>query len=215
MQAAQPAVLSLAHEGVFGFTATLTLKIVSRDGNGIAAGSSGTAAGYTGMYANLFNYNPRLRSLEFVCAGRIGEDGTASLPFVHASDYTVILSADPMGGTDTPEDPEETEKPQGPEEQAAVESVKLSRTLYTYNGKARKPSVTAVDADGRKISSKYYTVSYKNNRKASKVADIIKFKGGYNGTVKKTFTIRPAGTSIRKLTAASGGFTVKWKKKTT
>ena len=28
------------------------------------------------------------------------------------------------------------------------------------------------------------------------------------------FTIRPAGTSIQKLAASSGGFTVKWKKKT-
>ena len=42
----------------------------------------------------------------------------------------------------------------------------------------------------------------------------VRFKDGYSGTVKKTFTIRPAGTSIQKLTASSGGFTVKWKKKT-
>ena len=208
--------LSLAHEGAFGFTATLTLRIISRDGNGITAGSSGTAAEYSGMYANLFYYNPDLRSLEFICAGRIGEDGTADLPFVHASDYTVILSAAPMGGTGTPESPQEpgkTEKPQKPVKQA-VKSVKLSKTLYTYNGKPKKPSVIATDTAGRKISAAYYTVSYQNNKKTGKAAATVTFKGGYSGTVKKTFTIRPAGTSIRKITAVSGGFTVKWKKKT-
>ena len=207
--------LSLAHEGGFGFTATLTLRIVSRDGDGITAGSSGAAAEYTGMYANLFYYNPDLRSLEFICAGQIGEDGTADLPFTHASDYTVILSAAPMGGTGMPGDAQEPgeAKPQEPVKKA-VRSVKLSKTIYTYNGKPKKPSVTAVDTEGGEISGKYYTVSYKNNKKAGKATAIVKFKGGYSGTVKKTFTIRPAGTSIKKLTAASGGFTVKWKKKT-
>ena len=208
--------LSLAHEGGFGFTATLTLRLVSRDGNGITAGSSGTAAEYTGMYANLFYYNPALRSLEFICAGQIREDGTAGLPFTHASDYTVILSAAPMGGTGTPgnpQKPEETEKPQEPAKKA-VRSVKLSRTLYTYNGKPKKPSVTAVDTEGRKIPAEYYAVGYQNNKKAGKATVTVRFKDGYSGTVKKTFTIRPAGTSIRKLTASSGGFTVKWKKKT-
>ncbi len=199
--------LSLAHEGTFGFTATLTLRIVSRDGNGITTGSSATAGEYTGMYANLFYYNQNLRSLEFVCAGQIGEDGTADLPFVHASDYTVILSAVPMGGTGAPGRPQEPAK-------QTVKSVKLSKTLYTYNGKPKKPSVTAVDTAGRKISAAYFTVSYQNNKKAGKAAATVVFKGSYSGTVKKTFTIRPAGTSIQKLTAVSGGFAVKWKKNT-
>ena len=193
------------------FTATLTLRIAGRDGNGIAVGSSGAAAEYSGMYANLFYYNPDLRSLEFVCAGQIGEDGTADLPFMHASDCTVILSAAPMGGTGMPEEPE---KPQKPAAQAKVKSVELSKTLYTYDGKLKKPAVLAVDTEGSRISARYYTVSYKNNRKVGKAAATVKFKGGYSGTVKKTFTIRPAGTSIQKLTAVSGGITVKWKKKT-
>ena len=89
--------------------------------------SSGTAAEYTGMYANLFYYNPDHRSLEFVCAGQIREDGTADLPFMHASDYTVILSTVPMdGGTDTPQEPE---NPQQPAAEAKVISVKHSRPL--------------------------------------------------------------------------------------
>ena len=205
--------LSLAHEGGFGFTATLTLRLAGRDENGVGVG---TTAPYTGMYANLFYYNPALRSLEFICAGKVGEDGTAGLPFIHASDYMVILSKAPMGGTGTaekPQEPEEAEKPQEPVKQA-VKSVKLSKTRYTYNGKPKKPSVTAVDTAGRKIPDSCYTVSYQNNKKAGKATATVIFKGGYGGTVKKTFTIRPAGTSIQKLTAVSGGFAVKWKKKT-
>ncbi len=211
---------SLAHEGTFGFTATLSIQIKS-SGGGIAIGS-GPADAYTGMYANLFYYSPQSRILEFICAGKIGEDGTAHLPFAHASDYTLIVSAQPMGGTGTPENPEGPKQPDGPESPqqpgentpAQVKSVKLSRTVYTYSGKAKKPSVTAVDTDGRKIPEKYYTVTYKNNKKVGKATAAVRFKGAYSGTVKKTFTIRPAGTSIKKRSASSGGFTVKWAKKT-
>ena len=208
---------SLAHDGPFGFAAVLTVRIGS-SGNGITAGGS-PAAEYAGMYANLFYYNPARRSLEFICAEKAGEDGTVRLTFAHASDYALILSASPMEGTDAPEkpkEPEETEKPQEPEEnaRAQVKSVKLSKTLYTYDGKSKRPSVTAVDTEGRKISKRYYTVSCKNNIRAGKATVTVKFKGRYSGTVKKTFTIRPAGTSVKKITAAPGGFSVRWKKKT-
>ena len=71
-----------------------------------------------------------------------------------------------------------------------------------------------MDTEGRKIPAEYYAASYKNNTKAGKATVTVRFKDGYSGTVKKAFTIRPAGTSIQKLTAASGGFAVKWKKKT-
>lgn len=199
--------LSLAHEGAFGFTATLTLRIGS--------GNAGNAAGSGDMYANLFYYYPDLRVLEFVCAGQIKEDGTVSLPFVHASDYTVILSTYPMHGADTPQPPE-TGQPQEPEAAPAgqIKSVKLSKTVYTYTGKAKKPSVTVLDADGRQIPARYYTVSYKNNKKVGKATVTVRPEGGYSGTVTKTFTIRPAGTSIKKATAASDGFYVKWTKQT-
>jgi len=112
-----------------------------------------------------------------------------------------------------PDNPPATQEP-AENARPQVKSVTLSRTLYTYNGKPKKPSVTAVNTEGRKIPAEYYTVSYKNNKKAGKDTVTVRFKDGYSGTVKKTFTICPAGTSIRKLTAASGGFTVKWKKKT-
>ena len=214
--------LSLAQDGPngYGFAATLTIKI-GGSRNGIAI-SGGTAEKYAGMYANLFYYNPVLRSLEFVCAGRTADDCTADLPITRASDYIVILSEYPMGGTDTPQNPSEPqegegqENPREPEEntRAQVKSVKLSKLVYTYSGKAKKPSVTAVDTDGRLIDSRYYTVSYKNNKKVGKAAAVVVFKDGYTGTAEKTFTIRPARTYMKKAKAEPGGFTVYWAKKT-
>ena len=205
--------LSPAHNGPFGFTAALTLQ-TGKNENGIAIGA-GDRAAFAGMYANLYVYNTSLRSLEFVCAEQVGEDGIVHLPVDRASDFTVILSADPMGGTDTPEDPSGGQNEIEPEpENLPVGSVKLSKTLYTYSGKAKKPAVTAVDTAGMQIPDKYYTVSYQNNIKVGKAAAVIVFKDGYSGTVEKAFTIRPAGTSIKKAAAVSGGFTLKWTKRT-
>lgn len=94
-------------------------------------------------------------------------------------------------------------------------SISLSKTSYTYDGKVKKPSVT-VKNSGKKVSSKYYTVSYSSGRKNVGTYTVtIKFKAPYNGTVKKTFTIKPKATTLSSVTAKSKGFTVKWKKQTT
>lgn len=235
--------LRLAHDGAFGFSAALSFRIHSGGSAGVAiAGSDGAHTGatadsggagstedYTGMYANLFYYNPLLRGLEFISAGRVGEGGLVSLPFHHASDYTVILSVTPMGGSDLPDQPQDGTQAGGSGEtpgqtqpgqsdgqdgsaRAAVKSVKLSKTVYTYNGKAKKPSVIAVDTDGRRITGSNYALTYRNNKKVGKATAVVTFKGKYSGTVTKTFTIRPAGTSIKKTAAAADGFTVTWAK---
>ncbi len=69
--------LSLAYDGEFGFKATLTLNMNSRN---------------AGMYANLFYYNEELREMEFICASQINQDGDAKLLFEHASDYLVVVA---------------------------------------------------------------------------------------------------------------------------
>ena len=95
-------------------------------------------------------------------------------------------------------------------------TITLSTTSYTYNGKVKKPSVTVKDSKGKKISSKYYTVSYSKGRKnVGQYTVTVKFKGNYSGTVKKTFTIKPKATTISKVTASKKAFTVKWKKQST
>ena len=95
----------------------------------------------------------------------------------------------------------------------SVKSLTLKTTSYTYNGKAKKPSVTAKDSSGRAISNGNYTVAYNNNVKVGKAAVTIKLKGNFEGTLTKTFTICPKGTSVSgKIAAKSKGLTVKWKK---
>ena len=207
--------LKLEHEGEFGFTAVITSRI-GRYGDSFTIGSS-IGYEYIGMYANLFYYDSVQNRLEFICADKVREDGTVSLPFTRASDYTIILSESAMGGTDEPDNPQEPAEPDSPQEpeenQAQVKSVKLSKKVFTYSGKAKKPSVTAVDTDGTIIPHKYYTVSYKHNKKVGKATAVVKFKDGYSGTVKKTFMIRPAAVTIKEVTAMHGGFRVKWAKK--
>lgn len=93
--------------------------------------------------------------------------------------------------------------------------VSLSSTSYTYNGKVKRPSVTVKDSKNKKISSKYYSVSYSSGRKyVGQYTVTVTFKGKYGGTIKKTFTIKPKSTSVSKLSAGSKKFIVKWNKQT-
>ena len=75
--------LSLAYDGEFGFTATLTINMESKN---------------AGLYANLFYYNEQIGELEFVSAGQIDADGNAELEFTHASDYTIVVDVAVMDG---------------------------------------------------------------------------------------------------------------------
>ena len=69
-------------------------------------------------------------------------------------------------------------------------TVKLSRTSYTYNGKARKPVVT-VTFDGEKLKrGKDYTIKYSNNIMPGTATVTIKGKGNYTGTITREYTIR-------------------------
>ena len=73
--------LSLAYDGEFGFTATLTVNMEPKN---------------SGMYANLFYYNEQTGKLEFISAGQIDSDGNVELAFTHASDYTIVVDANIM-----------------------------------------------------------------------------------------------------------------------
>ena len=97
---------------------------------------------------------------------------------------------------------------------AKIKTVKLSKNAYVYDGKAKTPTVIVKDANGKKISSKYYTV-----KKASKRSQVgqysykVTFNGAYKGTKTLYFTINPKATSIKKKTVgAKKAFTVKWNK---
>lgn len=92
-------------------------------------------------------------------------------------------------------------------------TVTLSKTSYTYNGKAQKPSVSVKDASGKKIASSNYKVTYASGCKnVGSYTVKITFRGNYTGTIYQKFTINPKGSTISSLSARSGAFTVKWKK---
>lgn len=94
--------------------------------------------------------------------------------------------------------------------------ISLSKTSYTYNGKAQKPSVTVKDSKGNKIAASNYTVTYASGRKnVGKYSVKITFKGNYSGSKTLYFTINPKATTLSSVTAKSKGFTVKWKKQAT
>lgn len=92
-------------------------------------------------------------------------------------------------------------------------TVKLSKTVYTYNGKVNTPKVNVKDVNGNTISSRYYAVSYSSGRKnVGKYTVKVTFKGIYTGTKTLTYTIKPKGTNVSKLTKGKKKITVKWKK---
>ncbi|MGN0483413.1 MAG: carbohydrate-binding domain-containing protein [Lachnospiraceae bacterium] len=95
-------------------------------------------------------------------------------------------------------------------------SITLSASSYKYNGKVHKPSVTVKTKNGKKVSTKNYTVSYSSGCKKVGIYSVkVTFKGDYKGTWTKTFSITPTGTNIKKLTSASKGFSLTWKKQAT
>jgi len=74
-------------------------------------------------------------------------------------------------------------------------TIKLSAVSYTYNGSAKKPTVTVKGYDGKTISSSNYTVKYTDNIKAGTATATVTFKGNYSGTKKLTYKISPASAT--------------------
>lgn len=91
--------------------------------------------------------------------------------------------------------------------------LKLSKTSYVYNGKNAKPKVTVYNGR-KKVSSKYYKVTYKNNKKVGYATVIVKGKGKFAKYAgKAAFTIKLKTLkkpSVKK--GAKGTLNVSWKR---
>ena len=91
--------------------------------------------------------------------------------------------------------------------------LKLSKTSYIYNGKNAKPKVTVYNGR-KKVSSKYYKVTYKNNKKVGYATVIVKGKGKFAKYAgKAAFTIKLKilkKPSVKK--GAKGTLNVSWKR---
>ena len=94
-------------------------------------------------------------------------------------------------------------------------TIRLSKTVFTYNGKVQKPAVT-VTYRGKKLKvRKDYTLTYSKGRKNPGFYTVtVKGTGSYTGTVKKTFRINPVGARLATMTSPAGGTTLKltWKR---
>lgn len=94
--------------------------------------------------------------------------------------------------------------------------IELSKTEYTYNGKAVKPEVTVKNTDGALLKEgEDYTVKYSSGRKLpGKYKATVTFKGDYEGSKTLYFKIIPLKTT--KVTAECTDKTIKlsWKKVT-
>lgn len=69
--------MTLGHNGAFGFKATLDVPV-------------GTE--HAGKFANLYYYNPDSSEMEFVESVAVSGDGKASFKFEHASEYAITFS---------------------------------------------------------------------------------------------------------------------------
>ena len=98
-----------------------------------------------------------------------------------------------------------------------IGSVTLGETKYSYNGKAKTPTVIVKDSVGTKLKKNTdYTVKLASGRKnVGKYKVTVTFKGKYSGTKTLYFTINPAKTTVSKLTAGKKSIKVNITKKST
>ena len=68
--------ITLAHDGDFGFTMTLSAPLGKEN------------AGY---WANLYHYDEDAEALNFEAAAEIDADGSVTIPFSHASQYAIVI----------------------------------------------------------------------------------------------------------------------------
>lgn len=101
---------------------------------------------------------------------------------------------------------------------AKIASIALSKTSYTENGKALKPSVVVKDSAKKTIASSNYSVTYSNAKSTNpgtyKVT--VKFNGkNYAGTKTLSYKINavtPAKTTVKLSSAKKTSLKVSWKK---
>ena len=110
--------------------------------------------------------------------------------------------------------PEKPDQPDTPDQSDADVNVKLSQSVFEYNGSAQKPKVTVL-MDGRSVNSSSYTVKYSKGCKKPGIYTVtVNMTGDYSGTAREDFIIIPKGTSLKSVKGGSGSITAQWKKQT-
>ena len=202
---------------------------VSYSNNTNAGTATATITGkgnYTGTASKTFTINAKSISSTSVTLGTTSYtyDGTAKKPSVtvkdgtttltNGTDYTVSYSNNTNTGTATV-----TITGKGNYSGTASKTFKinaksissttvtLGTTSYTYDGTAKKPSVTVKDGSKTLTNGTDYTVSYSNNTNAGTATAIITGKSNYTGTVSKTFIINAKSLSSTTVTLGTISYT--------
>ena len=88
--------------------------------------------------------------------------------------------------------------------------ITLFPTSCVYDGSAQEPDVT-VWVGERKVSSRYYQVSYQNNNAVGRGTVVVTALKPYQGTVQRSFAINLATPVLSGLENNKNGVTVTWK----
>ena len=90
----------------------------------------------------------------------------------------------------------------------------FKKDVFTFSGKAIKPTVNLKDRTGEKIPRSSYTVQYKNCIYPGIGTASVILKGNYEGSGVFEYKILPKTRSITKLSRLKKGFRVSWNKHT-
>lgn len=102
----------------------------------------------------------------------------------------------------------------GKKEIGRIVSVKLSVEKYTYNGKAKKPSVIVKTSTGETLQRyKDFNVTYPKGRKAIGTYEVkVSFIGNYSGEKTLNFTVRPNKTDKITVKQSETSIKLSWNK---
>ena len=121
--------ITLAYDGDFGFTLTLTAPLGEDN------------AGY---WANLYHYDEDTEAMNFEAAAEIGADGSVSLPLSHASQYAIVIDDHSHAATDVSEI--FTDVPANHWAQAAIQYVYDNGLMTGVSDTAFAPEATTTRA---------------------------------------------------------------------
>lgn len=92
-----------------------------------------------------------------------------------------------------------------------IKTVMLSKSIFTYDGKKKTPTVFVKDMNGKTISSQNYVVTWGGGRRSVGTYNgKVTFKGDYAGYVNVRFSIIPKPVPFE-ISAKKKSMLVKWK----
>ena len=197
-----------------------TVTYSDNTNKGTASATVKGKGSYTGTVTKTFTINAANIGSAALSPSSYTYDGSAKTPgltynsrtLVKNTDYTVTYSNNTNAGTATASVTGKgnftgtaTKTFTISAKNASALTMTVSPTNYTYDGSAKKPTVTVKDGSKTLVSGTDYTVSYSNNTNVGTATATITCKGNYTGTKSANFTIgSAAATQISTCTITLG-----------